>query len=140
MIFPHQPEDYKLIYNFNFNSIRQDVISRIENFDSLAKGNYFKSINNIFKKILLENNNSDSDKMNRLLFVSDYSNQKIVYEQKYLHLLKRGNMICDCLHINSTTNVINKIIERVSFSFFALIWMGCTAKLKTLKKWNKLWM
>lgn len=83
------------------------------------------SLNYIFKKILLENNRSNSVKVNlktsilsnimnescktRVLLISDDLNNEININQKLLFLMKRQNIVLDSISLGkSSVNVIFK--------------------------------
>jgi hypothetical protein len=138
LAFPSKAEDLNLILNWKYIDIKKIINERVEEFfniyemNSLIEQTYYsqKTLNFIFKKILLENNRMNDIKINkntsilsnlinescktRILLISEFSDaDNIKFDQKLLFLMKRQNIVLDCVSIGSIE--LNVIIYYISF-------------------------
>ena len=134
-LFPTKPKDDNLFISLNYNEIRNiidksisDFFTLYQKFDNCNKTNHSiqfistSPFNQIFKKILLENNsrrqfiNNISDKKSLVLIISDCKvNNTFSYDQKLLYLLKKNNIIVDCIHLGEHNAEYNSKFESIAY-------------------------
>lgn len=131
LVFPTKNEEIQLILNLKYDEIRSIVNRKIEEFFKIYEEisllhhtsdirNYvvLKPLNQIFKKILLENNRINNysshnifsnvalNSKSRIIIFSDALNNEefalsfFEYDQKLIFLMKRQNITIDCLSIS----------------------------------------
>ena len=139
-IFPHKSKDSGYFLSQNFSEIKETIKLNIKEF-FLKYDTYYKNqinvsfsspLNQIFKKILLENNRlkiqnnlknntnnlmqniSQDEKNNLILLISDCdNNNQLFYEQKYLYLLKKEGIKIDCIHLGKYKDEYNSKFESI---------------------------
>ena len=139
-IFPHKSKDSGYFLSQNFSEIKETIKLNIKEF-FLKYDTYYKNqinvsfsspLNQIFKKILLENNRlkiqnnikninidlmqnlSQDEKNNLILLISDCDiNNQLFYEQKYLYLLKKEGIKIDCIHLGKYKDEYNSKFESI---------------------------
>jgi hypothetical protein len=134
-LFPTKPKDDNLFISLNYNEIKNiidksisDFFTLYQKFDNCNKTNHSiqfistSPFNQIFKKILLENNsrrqfiNNISDKKSLVLIISDCKiHNTFSYDQKLLYLLKKNNIIVDCIHLGEHNAEYNSKFESIAY-------------------------
>ena len=139
-IFPHKSKDSGYFLSQNFSEIKETIKLNIKEFffkyDTYYKNqinvSFSSPLNQIFKKILLENNRlkiqnnlknntnnlmqniSQDEKNNLILLISDCdNNNQLFYEQKYLYLLKKEGIKIDCIHLGKYKDEYNSKFESI---------------------------
>ena len=139
-IFPHKSKDSGYFLSQNFSEIKETIKLNIKEFflkyDTYSKNqinvSFSSPLNQIFKKILLENNRlkiqnnikninidlmqnlSQDEKNNLILLISDCDiNNQLFYEQKYLYLLKKEGIKIDCIHLGKYKDEYNSKFESI---------------------------
>ena len=139
-IFPHKVKDTGYFLCQNFSEIEETIKSNIKEFfnkyDTYTKNqinvSFSSPLNQIFKKILLENNRvkiqnnlynngnelipnfSQDEKNNSIILISDcIDNSQLFYEQKYLYLLKKDRITIDCIHLGKHKDDYNSKFESI---------------------------
>ncbi len=131
LAFPSRVEELNLILNCKYEDIKSIVNRRIEEFfqiyDNISNtSGSMIALNQIFKKILLENNRMNTYKINkptsillnsfdkssnlhrtRVLICSDAVEElDVSFDQKLFFLMKRQNIYVDCLSIGESDGII----------------------------------
>lgn len=128
MLYPAKFEDFGLLGAFKYAEIRTSVDSKLEEFfkklDEInhhMSGNVINfagiSLNQMFKKILLENLKKDrsyAKKNSRVLIVSDSNTSDLVFDQKLLFLIKQEAINVDSLSLSNNSST-NQALQNISY-------------------------
>lgn len=128
-LFPRTNKDIRLFTTLSFEEIKNIISKSLGEFFQIYSHNDFSlqssapltspsAFNQIFTKILLENNKTNhiKDKSNLIMIVTDLTDSaQFSTEQKLLYLLKTNNIKVDCLHLGINDTKVNNKLEAVSF-------------------------